>query len=437
MHRLTTLIREDMVPALGVTEPGAIAFAAAKARSLARGALRNLTVSMNSGLYKNAYSCGIPGADEVGAVYAAALGYIAGDPAKELETLSGITKQDLETARRLVAAGLVTAEMTGISSRIALKARLETDQDTAEVEIRDRHTRIVSIAVNGREQRPDTAGQSVKAEDEEEGQLIRQMTLGGILSYVRTVPAEEIGFIRDAFRVNLELFEEGLKSERTPFIRHLLKQNGGVLFSRDKRKTASLLCNGAIEARVTGLNKPAMSITGSGAHGIMATLPLYAVWKIRNLPKEALLRATALSFLICMYIKAYSGRLSALCGCALAGGTGAACGLCLMGGGDEAAIGRVISNMASCLTGMICDGGNQGCVMKGIAACDAAFAAAELALDGVCVDSVHGINGFTPEETMQNIGRIASPGMTETERTIVEIQAEKAVRSSESPAARQ
>ena len=159
MHRLTALIREDMVPALGVTEPGAIAFAAAKARSLARGALRHLTVSMNSGLYKNAYSCGIPGAYEVGAVYAAALGYIAGDPAKELETLSGITNQDLETARPLVAAGLVTAEMTGISSLIALKARLETDQDTAEVEIRDRHTRIVRIAVNGREQRPDTAGQ--------------------------------------------------------------------------------------------------------------------------------------------------------------------------------------------------------------------------------------------------------------------------------------
>ena len=136
----------------------------------------------------------------------------------------------------------------------------------------------------------------------------------------------------------------------------------------------------------------------------------------------------AQKYLICMYIKAYSGRLSALCGCALAGGTGTACGLCLLGGGDEAAIGRVISNMASSLTGMICDGGNQGCVMKGIAACDAAFAAAELALDGVCVDSVHGINGITPEETMKNIGRIASPGMTETEKTIVEIQAEKAVR---------
>ena len=117
-----------------------------------------------------------------------------------------------------------------------------------------------------------------------------------------------------------------------------------------------------IEARAIGLNKPAMSSTGSGAHGIMAAMPLYAVWKIRGLPEKSLLRATALSYLICMYIKAYSGRLSALCGCAMAGGTGAACGRCLMGGGDAAAVGRTIVNMASGLTGMICDGGNQGCV---------------------------------------------------------------------------
>ena len=429
MHRLTEIIFHDMVPALGVTEPGAIAFAAAKARTLTGGKLRRLTVKMNSGLYKNAYSCGIPGAEEVGAVFAAALGYAAGDPEKELEALSCVTGEDLEKAREIVKAGLVTAEMTEVSSRIRLLAELETDEGTAEVEIRDRHTNIVRMAVNGRTVAaggPEAAEDGTEPDREADG--IRNLTLKEILAYARGVPAGEIGFIREAYRVNTELFEEGLKSEKAVFIRHLLKRNGGQVFSGDEKRTASLLCNGAIEARVTGLNRPAMSITGSGAHGIMATMPLYAAWKIRNLPEEALLRATALSYLICMYIKAYSGRLSALCGCALAGGTGAACGLCMMSGGDEAAIGRVISNMASSLTGMICDGGNQGCVMKGIAACDTAFEAAELALDGVCVDSVHGINGATPEETMRNIGRIASPGMTETERTIVEIQAEKAVR---------
>lgn len=429
MQRMTELIRKDMVPALGVTEPGAIAFAAAKARSLAGGTLTRLTVSMNSGLYKNAYSCGIPGAEEVGAVFAAALGYAAGDPAKGLEALSSVTERDLETARKIVSAGLVTVKMTEISSRIFLLARLETTAGTAEVEIRGRHTQITRLAVDGREipLNAGEAGPAPEGEGEEEAALIRRLSLREMLDYALHVPAEEIGFIREAFRVNMELFEEGRRSKRTIFLQHLLKQNGGTVFSDNERRTASLLCNGAIEARVLGLSKPAMSITGSGAHGIMATMPIYAVWKIHGLPDEALLRSTALSYLICMYIKAYSGRLSALCGCALAGGTGAACGLCLLNGGDEAAVGRVISNMASSLTGMICDGGNQGCVMKGIAACDAAFAAAELALDGVCVDSVHGINGHTPEETMRNIGRIASAGMTETERVIVEIQAEKDV----------
>ena len=143
--------------------------------------------------------------------------------------------------------------------------------------------------------------------------------------------------------------------------------------------------------------------------------------------EEKLLRATVLSYLICMYIKHFSGRLSALCGCALAGGTGMACALCWLSGGGEAEIGCTLRNMASSLTGMICDGGNQGCVMKGIAACDMAFAASSLALAGAGVDPVHGINGRTPEETMRNIGLIASPGMTETEKTIVEIQRGKSL----------
>ena len=124
---------------------------------------------------------------------------------------------------------------------------------------------------------------------------------------------------------------------KTTFVHHLLKLNGEKIISADAKKTASLLCNGAIEARVLGLNYPAMSITGSGAHGIMATLPLYAEYAVKGLSEEKLLRATVLSFLICMYIKAYSGRLSALCGCAIAGGTGAACGLCYLRGGGEAA----------------------------------------------------------------------------------------------------
>lgn len=126
-----------------------------------------------------------------------------------------------------------------------------------------------------------------------------------------------------------------------------------------------------------------------------------------------------------MYIKEYSGKLSAFCGCAIAAGTGMACGLAYLQGADEPALGRVIQNMASGMTGMICDGGNQGCVMKGITAVDAAFRSVDFALQGICIDAKHGINGETPEKTMENMGAIASPGMVETEKVIVDIMQKK------------
>ena len=174
-----------------------------------------------------------------------------------------------------------------------------------------------------------------------------------------------------------------------------------------------------------GLSKPAMSITGSGAHGIIATMPLYGACMVNGYPKEALLRATALSYLVCMYIKEYSGKLSAFCGCAIAAGTGMACGLVFLRGGSVEMMEKTISNMASSITGMICDGGNQGCTMKGIVAVDAAYESVELAMNGIFISNVHGINGDTPEKTMENMGRIASPGMVGTEKTIVEILDEK------------
>ena len=139
---------------------------------------------------------------------------------------------------------------------------------------------------------------------------------------------EELLFIRQAFEMNLALCKAGLDSPKTAYGPYLLAENGGLLISDDEQKTASLLCNAAIEARVLGLPEPAMSITGSGAHGIIATMPLYAAYKVNGYSEESLLRATALSDLVCMYIKEYSGKLSAFCGCAIAAGTGMACGWC-------------------------------------------------------------------------------------------------------------
>ena len=464
MHELSTLIKKDMVPALGVTEPGAISFCVAKAKSYAKGELLHLNVAMNSGMYKNAFTCGIPNSKEVGNVFAAALGYVAGNPDKGLESLANVTPADNVSAQRLIDEGKITVALSGISSRIFMEATLKTTESKVLLTIRDTHTNITKIVVNGETvletddkdeaiDRPEAGitesdkteegcgiTESDKTEEgcgitesnkvaEETGTTkihsIHRYTLAELVDYVNTVSLEEIEFVKEAYKVNLELFEEALKNPRTTFARQLLAMNGGEVISKDEQMTASLLCNATIEARVIGLDKPAMSITGSGAHGIIATMPLYGVYKIHGFSEEMLYRATMLSYLICTYIKEYSGRLSAFCGCAIAAGTGMACALAYLKGGTVEQMEYTLNNMASSITGMICDGGNQGCTMKGVAACDAAFRSVAFALQGVHIDKVHGINGRTPEDTMRNMGLIASPGMVGTEKTIVEIFEEK------------
>ena len=440
MHELTRLIQKDMVPALGVTEPGAIAFCVAKAKSYAKGELLHLNVAMNSGMYKNAFTCGIPNSKEVGNVFAAALGYVAGNPDKGLESLANVTPADNVSAQRLIDEGKITVALSGISSRIFMEATLETTESKVLLTIRDTHTNITKIVVNGETvleaeendeaiDRPEAGITESDKVAEGTGTTkihsIHGYTLAELVDYVNTVPLEEIEFVKEAYKVNLELFEEALKNPRTTFARQLLAMNGGEVISSDEQMTASLLCNATIEARVIGLDKPAMSITGSGAHGIIATMPLYGVYKIHGLSEEILYRATMLSYLICTYIKEYSGRLSAFCGCAIAAGTGMACGLVYLKGGTVEQMEYTLNNMASSITGMICDGGNQGCTMKRVAACDAAFRSVAFAMKGVHIDKVHGINGNTPEDTMRNIGLIASPGMVGTEKTIVEIFEEK------------
>ena len=423
MHELTRLIQKDMVPALGVTEPGAIAFCVAKAKSYAKGELLHLNVAMNSGMYKNAFTCGIPNSKEVGNVFAAALGYVAGNPDKGLESLANVTPSDNVSAQKLIDEGKITVTLSGISSRIFIETTLETTESKVILTIQDTHTNITKVVVNG-----ETVLENIpKTEEADTAKIhsIHRYTLAELVDYVNTVPLEEIEFVKEAYKVNLALFEEALKNPRTTFARQLLAMNGGEVISQDEQMTASLLCNASIEARVIGLDKPAMSITGSGAHGIIATMPLYGVYKIHGFSEEMLYRATMLSYLICTYIKEYSGRLSAFCGCAIAAGTGMACALAYLKGGTVEQMEYTLNNMASSITGMICDGGNQGCTMKGVAACDAAFRSVAFALQGVHIDKVHGINGKTPEDTMRNMGLIASPGMVGTEKTIVEIFEEK------------
>ncbi|MEE1170360.1 MAG: L-serine ammonia-lyase, iron-sulfur-dependent, subunit alpha [Anaerovoracaceae bacterium] len=445
MHELTKLIYEDMKPALGVTEPGAIAFAVAKARSYTSGELKKISVSMNSGMFKNAFTCGIPGSEKTGALYAAAFGYVAGDADKGLESLAGMTPEDNEKGKKLISEGKVEIRLSGITSRIFIEATVATEDNVSVVTIRDSHTNITDITVYNKaeleaarkteddqriddydQKEPKIVTQSIRSFiGSDSGLTIHKYTLEQLIDYADTVDIREIEFIRKAFIMNMDLLHAGYESGKVSFALRLLDQNGGTDISDDEQTTAQLLCSGAIEARVIGTDAPAMSITGSGAHGIIATMPLYAACKVNSYSEERLLRSAALSYLICTYIKEWSGKLSAFCGCGIAAGTGMACALCYLRGGDISAVIRTMNNMAASITGMICDGGNQGCTMKSVAAVDTAYRSVDFAMHGVCIDSAHSIIGKTPELTMRNMGLIAAPGMVGTEKTIVEIFEDK------------
>lgn len=422
MHILTKIIKEDMKPALGVTEPGAIAFAVAKAKSYIQGNIEEVKVRLNSGIYKNAYTCGIPNSDQVGNIFAAALGVVAGKADRGLESLEDVTEEDNKKAQKLIDAGKVKIELNKISSDIFIEAEISALEEKAIVKIEGTHTNIVEIVVNGK---AIFTKELEKEENKDEEIILHKYSVKDILEYVDNVDIAEIDFVMSAHDMNMVLFQEGLNSKKTTFVKQLWKMNGEKIFSENSLNTAQLLCNGAIEARVLGLNKPAMSITGSGAHGIITTLPVLAECRVKGLSDEKLIRATMLSYLICTYIKEYSGRLSAFCGCGIAGGTGTACAIGYLRGAGVKEITNIINNMAAGITGMICDGGNQGCTMKGIVAVDAAFRAVEMAMNNTYIFNIHGINGVTPEKTMMNMGKIASPGMIETEKVIVDIFKDK------------
>ena len=427
MKKLTEIIKVDMVPSLGVTEPGAIAFATARARSYTKGEIKGINIYLNSGIYKNAFTCGIPNSTQVGNIFSAALGAVAGKWEKGLLSLEGINEDDNKKAQKLIDEHKVFAHLDRIDSEIYIRVIVETDKDTCEVIVKNHHTDIYEIKLNNNiifkiEDNKVNDKENISKEEISE---ITNYTLEDFYNYCSTVDIDEISFLKDAYTVNMELFKEGLYSNRTKIVKQLIRSNNDEVKSKDEVKTSQVLTGGAIEARVIGLNKPAMSITGSGAHGIICTMPLYSSYSINELTEEQLLRATALSYLITMYIKEYSGRLSAFCGCAIAAGTGMACALVFMKNGTLEQMKYTINNMASSITGMICDGGNVGCVMKGIVAVDAAYRSIELAMNNIYIENIHGINGKTPEETMRYMGMIASPGMKETEKTILDIFTQK------------
>lgn len=414
------LIKKEVVPALGCTEPIAVAFACANARRILDAVPEKISVLASGNILKNAMGVGIPGTGETGLFIAAALGALGGDPDAGLEVLSSVDAGSIANARELVRAGRVIVAQKDVPELLYVEVTCTAGDDNATVIIKDGHTNIVRTECNG-DVLFDSARESGAGGDGSVAAGIDWLNVETIYEFAKTVPVEDIRFLMECLEVNRALSREGLEKEYGLQIGRKLQQNidKGIL-TAGMMNDAVIVTTAAIDARMAGSELPAMSNSGSGNQGITAMLPVAVAAEKLGSSEESLLRALALSNLVTIYIKSYLGSLSALCGVVIAA-TGASCGITLLLGGDYTAVCYAINNMTGNITGMICDGAKPGCAFKVSTGVIAAFEAAFLAVDGITISGMDGIVESDIEKTIRNLTEVGSKGMSETDRMIQRI----------------
>jgi len=431
MYTVKEILKMEVTLALGCTEPVAIALAAASAASLLdKETIHTITVDIDKNLYKNAMAVSIPGTDGLcGVELAAALGVAAGKPEKKLEVLDGLTEKDIEKAKKLISRGNVRVNLKTDVTGIYVKAYVENPVDNSECEIRTYHNNIAALRKNGKdietEQTEQDAGGSEKFSAMEK--WLTTLELIHLLQMLGELDSDDIDFLRDGVETNLKLAEYGMKYGTGLGIGKALERSVRTnLLKKDMGSAARILASSASDARMSGVSLPAMSSAGSGNHGLTAILPIWAVKDFVELDDEkTVYEAIALSHLVTAYIKAHTGRLSAICGCSVAAGAGAAAGITYMLGGTANHIAGAIINHTHDLAGVICDGAKAGCSLKLATAAGTAVTSSLLSLQGVVVQPTDGISGTSAEISMKNIGTLSSEGMVETDRTILNIMLEK------------
>ena len=413
----TALLKSEIKPALGVTEVGAIALAAARAYDAVGGSLLHIQMVMNGGMYKNAFSCAIPGTEELGCEMAAALGALGGDWRLGLEVLKNINAGHVAQAKALSIP--IEIEVDETRDSIYIFAEVTTTKGVGLCRIEDFHANIVYVAKDN-----EVLFEAEKTEAAAaKGDIVdfEAVTVADMVDYAKTVPMEELDCIKEMIEMNCQLSREGEKGVGLGIWKTLSAfQNKGALGSDMIYAAQKLTCS-AMDARLAGLPFAAMSIVGSGSHGILCSLPVVSYGRYMGKSEEEIIRAVALSGLITIFSKHYTGRLSALCGCVLGGGSGAASGIVLLMGGGAKEVSAAMDHMAANLTGMICDGGSTGCALKASAGVYSAYLSAMLAMEGVEIPHNFGVIGSSAEQTEKNLGRISDEGMVPMDATIIDV----------------
>ena len=433
---IITLIKSEVKPALGCTEPIAVALAAAKAVEIIcencapedgwrLKAPFQLDIEVSGNILKNGMGVGIPGTGMVGLPVAAALGAVCGDTSKGLEVLKNLTPAVVKRAKDLVAHNKVTIKVAETEHLLYVKATVTVDggkKASAEVDphayavIEDDHDRIVETSYADKILMSSESAAAAK----ERKTAHYDLAVKDIWDFANKAPYKDIEFILEDRTLNLALAREGLEGDYGLQVGKSIRKNQREVYGDDFMSFAMGLTAAASDARMAGSTLPAMSNSGSGNQGITVSVPIIAYAIRYKVDDEKLARALILSNLVAIHIKHFLGKLSALCGCVVAS-TGSACGIVYLQGGGYNEVCSAIKNMAGNITGMVCDGAKVGCAMKVASGVSCAVQSAVLALAGTCIPSTDGIIEDDVEKTIHNIGTIGSAGMKTTDRMILDI----------------
>lgn len=420
---LVELLGAEVLPTAGCTEPGAVALAAATAAKALGKRAERIKVTVNGNVYKNGIAVGVPGTGETGFEIAAALGAIKADPTKELAILSEVSQVELADARLMLAAGAVTVDVDRSKAYLWIRVRVEAGEDSAEALLEHRHNHLSTLRHNGvllRSQEEDAVRSDYRLPLRAQG-----VTIEAMIKLVEETEIERLEFLNDGARMNRQAAAVGLANRSGMGVGAALADlvAEGVL-GDDPVNYAKCLTAAAADARMAGEAVKIMSSAGSGNHGITVIVPVCAVAERIGASPERLVRALAISHVITVYVKTFTGSLSALCGCTVAAATGASAAIAWLRGNDMTIIKAAMKNVIGNLTGMICDGGKVGCALKLATAAGTAVESALIAEKGVVVPSTNGIMEDGIEETIRNLGLVSMPGMVETDRVILDVMLE-------------